>query len=524
MNFKKIWASLASLALVFSPLSIYADEGGAVAQSVDGTQMYAEYTSAWTAANSGTEIIMLQDWDLSSRLVVNEGQNVTIDMNGHKMDRHLDDAISDGEVIYLSKSSNLTLKGSTDCKYTVQNRWKHKNRRDTAEVTVGGLVTGGASSNGGGGIHMKAGSQLTLDHVGVMANASISFSGEGGGIHTDGDGCIINLKNKAQVSYNYGGNGGGIYINNEDNYIYMDNSEISYNFANNGAGLYSDDDATRISMNNNSKISNNTAYVDGGGIFFNDSYSLVQSGDSTGSISNNETDSSSTGRGAGIYYAYAYISDNYGEIKNITFNKNMGLTNGSNASLSRGGAIYCKLNNLIITNCTFTENRSDYGGAIYDDGKNMTLDGCTIKNNICNAKAAGVYVDGSVNLNLAGKLIIKDNELTGMGKKTNVYLAAAIWTNAYISGTPEAGSEVWISSAEEGQIGINQTESNGIFFLDDSDSNHLEYSGSDLYKKNGATSSIFGNGNTIVALCVMVGIGIVAIVALVIDKRKKTNA
>ena len=528
MKCKKILASLLSLGLVFSPMSIFAEDT-AVAQSADGTSQYNDYDSAWSAANNGVEIVMLQDWNLSSRLIVNESATVTIDMNGHKMDRNLSDSVSDGEVIYLKKKSNLTLKGSTDSTFTVKNLWKDKDGGTTTQETIGGLVTGGYSSNGGGGIHMKEGSQLTLDHVGVMGNSATTYSRNGGGIHTDGDGCIINLNNESSVSYNYASNkGGGIYVDDEDNYIYMDNSEISYNRANEGGGIASNDDATRITMNNLSKINNNRATEAGGAIYFGDSYSLVQSPDSTGSINNNVA--AKDGVGGAIYYPYVYTSNHQAEIKNIDFTNNQAQSydevkyNSDGDEIqnySRGGAIYSNIKNLTITNCAFTGNTAEIGGAIYQNATNMTLDNCTITNNKSTDKGAGVYVNSSADINLTGDITIKDN--TNNDSASDIYLDSDS-ARAYVSGTPNAGSKVGLLGIGEGKVAINQSENNGCFFLDESDRYHLEYSGSEIYEKSGATGSIFGNGNTVVALCVMGGIVVVGAVVLVVNKKKKANA
>jgi hypothetical protein len=529
MNLKRIFAGLTSLVLALSPMSVYADEEtsvdqevSVVAQSVDGTREYNDYSSAWAAANSGTEIIMLQDWILTDRLVVNEGQSVTIDMNGHKIDRNLSSSQSDGEVIYMNKKSNLTLKSSVSAKFSIRNYLNDEKGRYYRDETIGGMITGGASTNGGGGIHMKGGSKLTLDYVGVMGNAATTFSGSGGGIHTDGHDCEINLKNQSQVSFNYAlRSGGGVYISSEDNYITMDNSQISCNYSTKGGGIFSDDDATRIIMNNHSHMTSNRCEEKGGAIYFNDSYNLLKSDDSTGLINSNYVYGSLTTYGGAIYYAGSWTSDNQGEIQNIQFQGNQVDANAED--IGCGGAIYCDMKNLTITNCTFNSNMADDGGAVYANAKNMILDGCTIEGNSATSKGAGVFVYHEVDINLAGKLSIKNNHEWRAKNCMDIYLDTDTWATAYISGTPEKGSEVGILGIGEGKVAINQTANNGCFFLNESDRYHLEYSGSEIYEKSGTTSSVFGNGNTLIAACVMVGIGVVGVVVLVVNKKKKKN-
>ena len=71
----------------------------------------------------------------------------------------------------------------------------------------------------------------------------------------------------------------------------------------------------------------------------------------------------------------------------------------------------------------------------------------------------------------------------------------------------------------ERQIGINQGATNGTFHLDE-DGYYIEYSGTKLYKRS-STASIFKNGNTLIAVCVMGGIIVFGVVVLIVNKKKK---
>ena len=522
MNLKKILTGLFSLSLVLNPMSICAEETSVVAQSADGTQTYADYTSAWSAANSGTEIIMLQDWNLNDRLIVNEGATVTIDMNGYKIDRQLSETVDDGEVIYVGKGSSLTLNGSTtDSTFTVKDFKNDSYRGEkTTEVSSGGMITGGYSSNGGAGIHMKKNSTLTLDHVAVSGNYSDSDFNNGGGIKIDNSGCTVNLNNGTEVSYNQSGEGGGIYVGGEDAYIFMNASKISNNFASDGGGIYSNYDATRIVLDNGSEISDNTAHTDGGGVYFYNSYNLIKSNDSTGKLCNNLCEGSSEliPQGGAVYYHEVNLKSNEGYLENLTFENNV--VNRSNSG--RGGAVYFDLKNVQVTNCTFKSNIAYNGGAFYQNAKDITLIDCTITDNYSDGRGGAAYVDSLDNLILKGKCIIKDNtsfKYYQVTKKDNIYLQTGSASKAYVSGTPDEGSSVWISADGERQIGINQGNTNGTFHLDD-DGYYIYYKGSDLYKKSG-TASVFGNGNTLIAGCVMLGIGVIGGVILFVNKKKK---
>ena len=522
MKLKKVIARIFSLSLALSPINICADENDLVAVSADNEYAYTDYSSAWSDAKNGVELVMLEDWNLTSRLVVDEGQTVTIDMNGHKIDRQLTSAQSDGQVIYMNKNSSLTLSGNTDSRFILRMLNEKLDGSVKTDTTIGGLITGGATSNGGGGIFMNEGCSLTLDHVGVMSNLSRNYSGSGGGIYADGDGCQINLKNGSKISYNYASQkGGGIYIDNEDAYINMDNSTISQNDASYGGAICSDDDATRITMNNNSKIIKNTASQMGGAIYFGDSYGLLQSQDSTGVVSNNTVENSqSNSEGGAVFFAYTASSDHEAEVKNITFEKNVANTLSEDYK-GQGGAICSRLKNVKISNCTFKNNQAQQGGAIYEDAKQMHLIDCTIEENEASENGGAVYVDSQYDLYLEGNLSIQNNTRTSDSTKNDIYLEDGTFTTAYVSGTPSNGSSVGLLGDGEIKVGINQSENNGSFFCD-ADNYHLEWSGSDIKQKSGATGSVFGNGNTLIALCVMFGIGVVGAVVLVVNKKKKS--
>ena len=526
MNLKKVLASLFSLSLVLSPMSVCAEEsiGTIYAYSQnpnETTRLYRTIEDAWDDACAGTKICLSNDWILSSRLVIPEGKTVTIEMNGYKIDRNLSESESDGEVIYMSENSSLTITGSEESTTSVKNLYENKNGVVTSNVTLGGFITGGASSNGGGGIHMKAGCKLTLDHVGVVGNNSEYLLAGGGGIMADGKSCEINLNNGSMVSYNYAYNdGAGIYVNDEDTYINMDNSVISYNRSSDeGGGIYSDEDATRVSMSNNSKIENNLAKK-GGGLYFNDSYSLVQSSDYTGVISDNLAKNSDKTAGGAIYYANVSLALEEAEIKNITLKNNKAICIGDGSS--KGGAIYTCQDDLTLTNCTLTNNFADIGGAVYAND-DMTLNGSTIENNEATSKGGGVYVDSTYNVTLHGTLFVQNNTRTDTNKKDDIYLDSDTWTQAHVSNSPDTGSKIGLLGIGESLVAIQQGTEDwaDIYFLDESDSYHLVCDEFNIYERKGATGSIFGNGNLVIASGVMVGIVAVGAVILVANKKKK---
>ncbi len=509
MRLKKTLGCLLSLGMLLSPINIYAEEdAGVVAYSMDenDSRTFNTIIDAWDAACDGTLVYLNKDWDLSSRLILYSGNNATLDLNGHSITRMLGDYESDGEVIYMNENSSLTLKGSEDRTFTVKD-WKGiwNDEGETADVTVGGVITGGMSSNGAGGIHMKASCTLTLDHVGVVGNDTISeLSPHGGGIKMDGDRCTVNVNNGSMVSYNAASYGGGIYVAGEEGHINVDASEISNNYASSdGGGIYSNYDATYIELKNNAIVKENKAGYYGGGICFNNSYNHLNSEDGTGKISSNFVAGyGDYAKGGGVYYASVSTKTNTATLTGVTFETNIANTSVRHAL---GGAVYCDLENVEITNCTFKKNTALSGGAIYVNDSGTILKNCTVTNNSAN-KGGGIYVDSRYDLKVSGKCVVKENT------DSNIYLQNGTFTRAYVSGTPSSGSEVGLTGDGSCKVAINQSENNGTFFVDNKNSYHLEYDDGKLYQKNGATSSIFGSGNIAIAgvvLVCIVGVGFI---------------
>ena len=506
MKLRKMGASLLSLGLILSPMCVYAQDT-IVAQSEDGTQTYTDYTSAWNAALDGTKIVMTSDWDISDRLIVSEGKTVTIEMNGYKINRNLSESESDGETIYIDENSTLTLTGNNCPDKEIEFKgYDESSDKKNLSLNCGGMVTGGYSSNGAGGIHMKEGTTLNLENVAVAGNKSVTDTTGGGGIDMYNDECTLNMQ-KSKIAYNFAHYGGGIYTDGENDYINMSqSSQVANNYASvSGGGIYSDQDATYITLDSYSKVLSNKSETSGGGIYAHYPYIQVLSNDSTGEISGNTSEI-----GGGMSFDYTSRYSTYSKVKNILFT--------SNVSDSMGGAIYNDQDNVTIENCTFKENKSVKGGAIY---LNETLDiaNSTITNNEATEEGGGVYTFCRYDLNISGVMIVENNTRAD-GSKDDVFLGSGIfWVYAFVSGTPEAGSRIGIRCSDERKIATNQHEDTGSFFLDE-DGYVLKYSLNSILKASGSTGSVFGNGNTMIAVSVMAGIVFVGVICLVIHKKK----
>ena len=147
-------------------------------------------------------------------LCIASGSEITIDLNGFAIDRTLDVAIDNGEVIYVESGATLNL---TDTSGTHEGR-----------------ITGGNSTNSGGGIHVEDGGKVNL------------WGGTISGNRTDTS-------------------GGGIFLGGADSSLYMTGGTVSENEAGvSGGGIAVVDGTMRVISG---EFTNNSTGATGGGIY-----------------------------------------------------------------------------------------------------------------------------------------------------------------------------------------------------------------------------------------------------------------
>ena len=172
-------------------------------------------------------------------LVIPKNVIVTLNMNGHTIDRALQTETENGSVIIVN--------GYID-------------------INGPGVITGGNTSGAGGGIWIKKDGTLSLDEgVVVSGNHARNL---GGGVYISGGDSNFFLLD-AEISGNSAKNGGGLAQDNSG-YLYIWDGNISGNTAtNNGGGVwYGGGTYSAISLTGG-EITGNTAEVKGGGIYIN---------------------------------------------------------------------------------------------------------------------------------------------------------------------------------------------------------------------------------------------------------------
>lgn len=334
-------------------------------------------------ADKTVTVDMLEDWVGTDRLQIPSGSHVTLNMNGHKFDRNKDakDWESDGEVIYINKNATLTINGGdtsvthTKAVYDKEDKSYHRSNKEFK----GGLITGGNSTNGAGGIHMLESATLVLNEVNIAGN-------------------------HAEQRMFSSGHGGAIYASGKNITVTMNHSYIAYNYAyNDGGAIYQNASGFTLNMNKESKIDHNVANGDGGGIYA-DSSDFSVYGDGTGYISGNHSDKN----GGGVYF----------DEKNQFLS---GVIMNSNISNKNGGAVYFNSESESLTNCQIVDNVAHkYGGGTYVSDKGATHSGCIIMQNTANIEGGGIYLNAK-NASFKGRMNITDNVAKENSQTANLY-------------------------------------------------------------------------------------------------------
>jgi hypothetical protein len=329
----------------------------------------------WKANSDGEFGESSLDGFRQSTIFVPSDTKITVNLNGHTIDRGLGDNNEfDGEVICID---------------------------DDADVMIeNGTITGGNSDNGAGGIHIYDHSNVTLNNLTVKGNKT--DDDDGAGIYIDCD-SIVTLNN-VNVTGNIAnnGSGSGIAVYNGATLI-MNGGSLSNNEAYDGlyCGALFVEDAEAI-LNNvtiSGNKSNRTVVV----------YVVELNGTATATFNNCIIENNSSTAKEGGFSQFFTVEDgslyiNGGEIKNngqtniieSVFYCDRGklcltgtsddkvLITGNNAQAvfdSKGKS------EIVAEHCEITDNTGDIGGAERDGYYNYgsyTFTSCKFNNNNTN--------------------------------------------------------------------------------------------------------------------------------------------
>jgi hypothetical protein len=325
-----------------------------------------------------------------STIYVPEKAVITLNMNGHTIDRDLEENELDGEVICVEKKSDFTINNGT--------------------------ITGGNSDNGAGGIHVQSGASLTLNNVDVIEN--ITDDDDGGGIAlysgaslTMNGGSISNNVNNSFVNCY----GAGVCIYNAtatfNNVTFFNNQNKCSPL--DGTVIYADDNST-VKMDKCQVIDNGT--IDDS-IGTKGSISLISVGNNSridiiGTTFRGNGDAQSNHSSAVInslismgYRSHLYIDDctftaNSAAYMLLTQNSDFDVLNTDFLNNPANVFYGCGRQSIKFTNCTFNNNpasqwKSDtktfYSFDFLSSDPKVTFIDCTFGNSTFNNRSVATF-------------------------------------------------------------------------------------------------------------------------------------
>ena len=351
--------------------------------------------------------------------------NMTLDLNGHSIDRGLSDDESrrKGSVLYLEEGSRLTLKDSGSTEDVLDGTGKVVGHAYTGAITggwgwydaggiecekncsiymYGGNITGNHTSENGGGIALAKGCKFYMYDGQITQNVAAKVAdwrscGYGGGIyavdaevHIEG-GSIEN--NKTDSDHR----GGGIYA--KDSSIEISGGLIQGNRAQSGAGVFYHADKSKTFKMSGGSIEKNVAEQDGGGIDIDGAAKITG-----GRIAGNRAKI-----GAGAYVEYTSLKNS----PTVELGK---VTICDNTASGQGGGLYSGAVNVVMDGSTVSNNTASQGGGIYASGLSaffparFTLEDGTITQNSATSGASALWVSNSFDtVTVRGGHIVDNN-------------------------------------------------------------------------------------------------------------------
>ncbi len=419
------------------------------------------------------------DTEVTEPITIKDGQDITIDLNGHNIDRGFTsyhaprgNVITNNGTLRIKGTGNITggLNGRESADYQPSGGLRGGGIINNGTLYLdGGNVTGNKVRSGspttGGGIYNKG--TLYLNGGSVTNNECITGSSTarvgGGGIYNEESAVLVmnsgtisgNSSRYIERNNDEARDGGGIY---NCGTVTVKGGTISDNSAQYGGAIYNDTNAT-LEITGGTFSGNTVSRNASGGAIYNKSTSFTVSG---GSFNGNKaryggaiyTEAAAVIRGGsfvnnratvhgGALYVYSgnatvtITGDN-----NISFNGNTASSDGGavavstgtvtldgkvsftgNSASENGGAIAVRSGSASVTvnNGTFSGNTAAYGGAIHNAG-NLLLKGGSFTENTASAAGGGIYLAADMNIN--GKINITGNKYlpanSSTGSENNV--------------------------------------------------------------------------------------------------------
>ena len=427
------------------------------------------------------ELTLGSDYNFDGQITVPSNAYLVVDLNGHNICRTRNGKMIDnGGVFLVKEGGSLTINDSNP---NVRSGWGN---------IRGGIIMGGANSNGGGGITVERTASLYMNGGTIYDCRS---DDHGGGICANNGAKIVVLKN-CRIHYCHAVNskddcsGGGIYARNVAR-LELENVDVTTCYSeDSGGGVYYYGGNNGIFIISGCYFDNNVCKDDGGAVFF----------------------SSSEG----------------GYFDKCTFS--------SNTAHDDGGAIYTEKNILrvadvkkdepvMIRECTMTNNKADdEGSAVFVDRNDVVFVTDRITNNTAGDKGA-IYVSHNAgrygyDISVKGLMYVTGNK-SGTPKRANIVLENYGATHNYIYGAGlYEGSEIVFSTLASGKVETLRNVNSYQMRYFHAENGSLSFEGKETEEVPLVTASLF-SGGSLIAVCVLLGIAVIAAVSAIIYQRKK---
>ena len=359
-------------------------ENGAFTMPAGSVIVSATFFTPWqtlqNALNAGGTVTLDKNYTAlasDSALEVPAGVTVTLDLNGHTIDRGLAGSQEVYDRVLIVKG-NLTVTDSG----------------------TSGTITGGNDS----GVYIHETGALTLSGGSITGN----HADPGGGVRNDG---TLTL-NGGAISGNTATMGGGVYNGSTGTLTLNSGAVISGNTSGDTGGVYN---SGTIIMNGG-VISGNTSTVRdscGGGVNIEHG-TMTMNG---GAISGN-----TAGNGGGVCVQYAG-----------TFEMTGGEISGNTATYNYGGGVFLK-NSFTLSGGSISGNMSNnLGGGVFLWSGTLNLSGSpTVTGNV----HGGTITNGTLSGGTADNLFIVESHITATGALTSdTPIGVSLWKQNYGTGT-----------------------------------------------------------------------------------------
>ena len=471
--------------------SVYGDDYmhfsfGNFGNSTLGKDHFTKCTDAWeSACKVGGTIVLKGSWLLDSVLKLENGMNITIDLNGYPIMRTAKKTAKNGELFEIAGGAMLTIIDSAPSRKSCGNftggSIQGGRSDDTGGliecrgtlVMNGGTLYNGGTTDKGGAIKLSGAAIAKLNGVLISdcwTDKAVMYQNEGGAIYMR-DSAKVNMKDCVVRNCRALDYGGAIYMEDESNKLTCENVDISMCSAteNQGGGIYQDYGETN--WIGGSIVNCHAGDDDGGGIFVN----------------NGKTN-----------------------LKNIRFE--------SNTARANGGAFYSDTRNGVwFFGCTFFRNTAENaGGAVYVYNNNVYMEDCSVIANTSTDDGGGIYIARTCTLGIAGKTVIRGND--GTGSFDNLVLE----NNAYLYNHGlQPGSEIHLCSDTEGGAKLSGTQMSEYQLKEYFRADYGKLSLTDTQKVNTELrASVFSEGKTAFIIGT-VAVVLALIVGTIVYKRRK---